>query len=182
MQYRYFLMALVTSMVLCGCAAPAGPPPVMSPAFQRLSSQICALIRKDYPDAEIEANWGHVDASVRMAPPTTQTHGHVYITTYGPEKTGFYFEMGLQFPEIMDVPTPEDGWENYNSWGYYGYAYLAGTRQIVEIAYATGSSAPKGFHRAMNALIRHGTIPYHRPKHYHRPAKPNQIGGSVLGY
>jgi hypothetical protein len=133
---------------------------------------MCALIRKDYPDAEIESGSDYMHTSVRMAPPTTQTYGHVYITTIGPEKTGLFLTISLTEPEVMDVPTPEDGWESYSSWGYFGYAYLAGTRQIVHIFYSTGSSAPKGFHRSMNALIRHGTEPYHRLKPYHRHAIP----------
>jgi hypothetical protein len=131
---------------------------------------MCALIRKDYPDAEIESGSDYVHTSVRMAPPTTQTHGHVSITTYGVEKTGFYLHMFLEDPMYMDVPTPENGWEQYESMSYGGAAYLAGTRQIVHIDYYTGSSAPKGFNPAMQALIRHSTEPYHRLKPYHPPA------------
>ena len=146
MRHGGSVAALLALVALGGCAAPA---PV-NPAFQRLSAQACALVRRNYPDARIVAHPAHVAASVRMAPSTLVTTpqpsgGYVYVRTYFPQQTGFALEMYLTDSLVLDAPPHPKSWEAYRNTGYTGYAYLAGTRQPVYIYYQTGSSAPRGF-------------------------------------
>lgn len=161
MHCYHLLPVMLAAWLLCGCATAPAP---VNPAFQQLSDRICALVRRDFPDAEITAHPNYLATSYRMAPKLdTPPESRVYVWIHFVQATGLKLEMYPVEARVLDLPPPHpESFGEYYPTGYAGYAYLAGTRQPVCIHYYTGSRAPKGFNRAMKSLIRRSTTPYHQ--------------------